>query len=161
MSPVQQRVLDVVRDGIEISGVSPTIREIAQELEVRSTGHVHEAVIELIRQGKLARTKAHVRNLVLPDRVDLTPVATSALQAELKRRGAPEAPTRHVSICDTAPCAYDACGERVERGNWFCHEHWFALPKGLRNELLAARNHSGFDAVWTRAILSLEARDRA
>jgi hypothetical protein len=163
MSPRCNRVLEYVRDEIDITGQAPSIEEIAQAIGVRSKSNAHAAVEELVRQGHLTRTSAKVRNLTLVGDIDLSPVPTSKLLAEVKRRGAAEREPQHTRVCDTAPCGFEGCRERVERGRWFCRDHWFAIPGPLRSELLDARSrraNSAFQEAWTRATLILEQRAR-
>jgi hypothetical protein len=81
----------------------------------------------LIADGKFAKTKpvrkgvAH-HGLVLPDLVDLSPISTDRLRAELARRGvtfdALEEPK--LLMNEGKYCAANNCGERVARGRLFC-----------------------------------------
>lgn len=36
-------------------------------------------------------------------------------------------------------CSAERCSAQISKG-WFCKDHWFALPKGLRDAVLAAFN---------------------
>jgi repressor LexA len=63
----QQRVLDCVRRYFDRHGRSPTLREIAENLELSSHSSAQDYVEALVRKGALERLPYH-RGLRLPDR---------------------------------------------------------------------------------------------
>jgi SOS-response transcriptional repressor LexA len=72
----QQRILDFITDFIDKNGVSPTYREIAAGLELKSVASVAEHVDNLVFRGALRRSEDHGRVLEV---VDLTFPETTAL----------------------------------------------------------------------------------
>ena len=71
----QQRILDFITDFIDKNGVSPTYREIAAGLELKSVASVAEHIDNLVLRGALRRSEDHGRVLEV---VDLTfPEATA------------------------------------------------------------------------------------
>lgn len=72
----QQRILDFIVDYIDKNGVSPTYREIANGLELRSVASVAEHIDHLVMRGVLRRSDEHGRVLEV---VDLTFPETTAL----------------------------------------------------------------------------------
>ena len=76
----QQRILDFISDYYEKNGVSPTYREIADGLELRTVSTVAEHIDNLVARGALRRSDDHGRVLEV---VDLTFPETTAL---FKRR---------------------------------------------------------------------------
>lgn len=72
----QQRILDFIADFIDKNGVSPTYREIAAGLELKSVASVAEHIDNLVLRGALRRSEDHGRVLEV---VDLTFPETTAL----------------------------------------------------------------------------------
>lgn len=72
----QQRILDFIADFIDKNGVSPTYREIAAGLELKSVASVAEHIDNLVFRGALRRSEDHGRVLEV---VDLTFPETTAL----------------------------------------------------------------------------------
>ena len=72
----QQRILDFISDVIEKNGVSPTYREIADGLELRTVSTVAEHIDNLVARGALKRSEDHGRVLEV---VDLSFPETTAL----------------------------------------------------------------------------------
>jgi repressor LexA len=71
----QRRVLDCIRRHLEHNGVAPTLREIAENLELSSHSSAQDYVEALIRKGALERSPKH-RGLRLAQRIRV-PAATS------------------------------------------------------------------------------------
>jgi len=71
----QRRVLDCIRRHLEHNGVAPTLREIAENLELSSHSSAQDYVEALIRKGALERSPRH-RGLRLAQRIRM-PAATS------------------------------------------------------------------------------------
>lgn len=89
MTPHQAKLLEFIRARIEQSGVSPSYVEMGEAMGLRSRATVFKIVNALVRDGHLRRPgKGRQRGLMLPG-VSLHAVPTSALVAELKRRGVP------------------------------------------------------------------------
>ncbi len=65
LTMLETRVLGAIREHINSNGVSPTISEIAESLELRSRGTVHRYVQSLIRKGELVREGTGWRGLKL------------------------------------------------------------------------------------------------
>ena len=63
----QRRVLDCIRRHLEHNGVAPTLREIAENLELSSHSSAQDYVEALVRKGALERLPYH-RGLRLPHR---------------------------------------------------------------------------------------------
>ena len=72
----QQRILDFITDFIDKNGVSPTYREIAAGLELKSVSSVAEHIDNLVLRGAIRRSEDHGRVLEV---VDLTFPETTAL----------------------------------------------------------------------------------
>lgn len=64
----QRRVLDCIRRHLEQNGVAPTLREIAENLELSSHSSAQDYVEALIRKGALERSPRH-RGLRLAQRI--------------------------------------------------------------------------------------------
>lgn len=61
-------------------------------------------------------------------------------------------------------CAATRCGARVEKGQIFCRDHWFSLPKGLRTSLWTTFRHrlaQDYGALVRRAIDMIDERGAA
>lgn len=87
MTEGERKVLDFVRDRIEATGLAPTVQEIQQHLGLRSKSAVFQRISGLVRQGLLERQRSRSRGLALPGVPDLAMVSTTAIYAELSRRG--------------------------------------------------------------------------
>jgi SOS-response transcriptional repressor LexA len=72
----QQRILDFISDYIDKNNISPTYREIAAGLELKSVSSVAEHIDNLVARGVLKRSGDHGRVLEV---VDLTFPETTAL----------------------------------------------------------------------------------
>lgn len=64
-SPRQLVVLRAIRDHQKAKGFAPTIRELGDQLGIKSTNGVHEHLRLLIRKGLLTREKQRSRTLLL------------------------------------------------------------------------------------------------
>ena len=62
----QQQVLFIIRRHLAKSGESPTVREIARELGVKSTCTVHKHLSALEKKGLITRAKYGYRSIGLP-----------------------------------------------------------------------------------------------
>lgn len=62
----QQQVLEIIRRHLARDGQSPTVREIARELGVRSTCTAHKHLAALEKKGLITRTKYGYRSIELP-----------------------------------------------------------------------------------------------
>ncbi len=135
---LQNRAFSFIRDRIEQVESSPSYAEIAEHLG-SSKSRVHRFVNALIDEGLLKRTGAKVRNLALAGSIDLRPVTTEALRAELARRGvtfdALETPR---AFGRGRPCAAHGCDVQVRPGMLMCREHWFQVRKPTRDAIMAA-----------------------
>lgn len=159
MTELQLRAFDFVRDHITISGVAPTMAEVAKEIGVNPS-RARELVDGLVRRGRLIKERGKARGLSLPQAPDLKLVGTDELKSELARRGA---------LLDALPrsqplysrngrsCAADSCHMQVRRGHLFCRDHWFSLPLTLREGILQA--HRRRDAGQYQELVT-KARDR-
>jgi len=87
MTEGERRVLDFVRDRIELTGLAPTFEEIKRHLGLRSKSAVFERISALVRQGLLERQPCRSRGIALPATPDLAMVTSRAIFAELRRRG--------------------------------------------------------------------------
>ena len=70
----QRRVLDCIQRHFEQNGVAPTLREIAENLELSSHSSAQDYVEALIRKGALERSPKH-RGLRLPHRIRMPAAA--------------------------------------------------------------------------------------
>lgn len=87
MTPNQHKVFHFIRDRIAETGICPSYDEIGERLGVASKSVAYRVVEALIRDGYLVRgATGAARSLRLAD-ADLRDVPTSALIAELERRG--------------------------------------------------------------------------
>lgn len=151
MTPHQAKAFEFIRDEISACGIAPSYEEIGRAIGVTTKSGVHRIVDRLILDGKLVKAKGvHARSLRLPDHVDLTIVPTSALQAELQRRGAAlgALSVRRVPVLGKigVPCAADHCAVAVKPGQMFCRDHWYAIPHDVREALKAAHADGDVDA---------------
>jgi SOS-response transcriptional repressor LexA len=87
VTPQQRKAFDYIKGEIDGFGICPTLDQIAHFMGLKSKSNVSRIVDALIRDGYLLRgTTGARRNLRLAGD-DLRQVATSALIAELERRG--------------------------------------------------------------------------
>ncbi len=84
VTPKQMRILQLIRDSRITRGYSPTMQELADELQV-SKVTVFEHIEALIKKGALRREPNKARSLSLTDRVDL-PGQTPSLSFPLVGR---------------------------------------------------------------------------
>lgn len=157
MKDTQRRALDFVREQLEGCGVSPSCREIGEALDISSVA-AWKATEALIGQGKLVRTNAARRYLKLPDQADLSAVTTEQLRAELARRGLTLDALAQPKPLRGAQCAAPLCIGKVQRGHIMCRDHWFRVPRTIREQLLTAharRDPSAYQDAFTAAVDSL------
>ena len=62
----QQQVLEIIRRHLARNGQSPTVREIARELSVRSTCTVYKHLVALEKKGLITRVRYGYRSIELP-----------------------------------------------------------------------------------------------
>jgi len=62
----QQQVLEIIRRYLAKNGQSPTVREIAHELGVRSTCTAYKHLVALEKKGLITRTRYGYRSIELP-----------------------------------------------------------------------------------------------
>ena len=76
-TPVQKRILDVIKELISAHGMSPTVTELGEILGVK-TPSAHEQILAMLRKGLVRRIPGKVRTLELveecPKLPDLIPV---------------------------------------------------------------------------------------
>jgi hypothetical protein len=140
MTPVQQRVLDAVRNLVVESACRPSLRELADYLDM-GLSQTHSIVDALVRSGHLTRDPGRPRSLGVPDAPDLRSVSTSAIRAELARRGLTFealAPKATIARGTARSCAADTCGHAVDPGQLFCRDHWFKLPRDIQDGIRQA-----------------------
>ena len=158
MSPLQLKLLDWVRPLLQ-EGLSPTLQQIADGLELSNKSRAHGLVASLIASGHLTRVPNKPRSLALAGVPDLRAAPSDFLRAELARRGeALVEPAGRRATGQQVTCAADTCGMAVQRGHLFCRRHWFALPHQLRDDLLRA--HAARDTRRYQHLVA-EARDIA
>ncbi|WP_198355975.1 LexA family protein [Sphingomonas sp. TX0522] len=159
MTPQQLRALDFVRDRITEAGWSPTIRELGGHLGLGSSA-TYRLIERLGAAGHLVLKRNTARGLSLPDMPDLRVVGSSALRAELARRGETleGLGARPIAYGTKRTCAADTCGASVNEGHLFCLTHWRAIPVDLRSSILAAHRRRDRDQLQT---LVAQARDIA
>jgi SOS-response transcriptional repressor LexA len=94
MTPRQHQILNFIRDYIVENGFAPSYREMAEGLQIVSRSNLHGTVSALVAQGYLVRgARNGRRRIYLPGAAPgqltqtLSGFPTSALKAELKRRG--------------------------------------------------------------------------
>lgn len=156
MTPRQLEALDFIRERISELGFAPTIREIAGRIDMTVSG-AHRIVEALIAAGYLLRRPAAHRGLTLTGTYDLKGASTSALRAELARRGVTlEALSvrEDPALGRAVSCAADTCGAAVKRGMLMCRRHWFALPRELQDGIkraFARRDVDEYQRLVTQA----------
>ncbi len=138
MTPHQLQAFDFVRDRLTETGYAPTIRELAGHLRC-GVSNAHAVIEQLAEAGHLIRTAGRHRGLALPG-VDLRLVGSSALRAELARRGETleGLGARQIAHGTQRTCAADSCGAPVQVGHLFCRPHWYKVPADLRDGILQA-----------------------
>jgi repressor LexA len=87
MTPEQKQTLEAVKSFIEARGFSPSFAEIGDALGGKSKSAVKRRVDSLVELGLIRTRAGHHRSIELVEH-DLARVPTSALWAELERRGA-------------------------------------------------------------------------
>lgn len=89
MTPRQQQLFAFICDQIEATGITPSYSEMAAALGLTSKGNIVRLVNALIRDGFLVRGhRGSARSLRLKiEAIELRHVSSSALVAELERRG--------------------------------------------------------------------------
>lgn len=145
MTPQQLRALDFIRDRVSETGYAPTVRELADHVHA-GVSAAHALIDALVEQGHLVRHAGQHRGLSLPG-ADLRHVGSSALRAELSRRGETleGLGARQIAHGTQRTCAADTCGAPVAVGHLFCRSHWYAIPATLRSAIFEAhrRRQSG------------------
>lgn len=86
-SPSRERIFAWICAFIQDNGYSPSLDEIGRAFSMTGVG-AWKHVKALVAEGRLLRKSGKYRSLDLPGRVDLRPVPTDALVAELARRRA-------------------------------------------------------------------------
>jgi SOS-response transcriptional repressor LexA len=87
MTPSQKTALSFIAAQLEATGICPTLDDIANAMGVKSKSNAARVIDALVRDGYLKRGAYGTRrNLRLAD-INLRDVTTSALMAELERRG--------------------------------------------------------------------------
>lgn len=74
ITAAQKRVLDCIRDHIARHGFPPTLREIGNELGIRSTNGVADHIYRLEREGYIRSDHMKSRGLILVDKQDGWPM---------------------------------------------------------------------------------------
>lgn len=87
MTPVQVKVFTFIQERIENTQVSPTMEEIAVVMGVKSKSNVCRVIDALVRDGYIVRGAARSARSLRLANDNLRHVSTSALMAELERRG--------------------------------------------------------------------------
>jgi len=59
----QRQILDYLSQYIQKNGYAPTLKEIAQAINVRSLATVHEHITEMVKRGLVRRFKGGFRGL--------------------------------------------------------------------------------------------------
>jgi hypothetical protein len=168
VTPVAIRALEFVRDYIDTRGFPPSQVEIADHLGV-SKPRVTQLVNGLIDQGRLTKNGNAHRSLAIVGAIDLRTVPTTALTAELGRRGmtlnALVAPEQRSMSRHAVTCAVDFCDVIVKRGHLMCRAHWFAVPDEMRSGILAAFGAGDGDTyqdlVWRAREIAAQATAKA
>lgn len=87
MTEQQHRTFCFIRERLMTTGICPSLVEIAEHLNLKSKSNALRIVDALVRDGHITRGPRRTsRNLRLAHD-NLAHVATSALMAELERRG--------------------------------------------------------------------------
>jgi len=133
----QNQIFEFVRDHIGRHGFAPTIREIGEVFDL-NPGGVAKAIDALVGQKRLVKKLAGSRNLAIAGEVDLQPVTTEALWAELARRGETFDAMAEPRVIGGRACAADRCREQVRPGQLMCRAHWFKLPGNYRTAIMGA-----------------------
>lgn len=160
MTPLQLRVLDYVRHWLTNLGECPSVRRVAEELNM-GVSDAHRAIVALVDMGALRRTAAKRRNLMLADRPDLRLVGSDVLHAELARRGETlEALSygQRLAFGRVRTCAVDLCTLAVDPGHLMCRGHWWSLTPEMQAAIKHA--HAEQDLPSYRRLVA-EARDQA
>ena len=63
----EQRILEFMREEVKRRGYAPTVREICNALEIKSTSTVHKDIESLVSQGHLRKDPSKPRAYVLAD----------------------------------------------------------------------------------------------
>lgn len=87
MTPQQRKAYDFIKGEIDTFGICPTLDQIGHAMGVKSKSNASRVVDALIRDGYLLRGAAGARRNLRLAGDNLRQVPTSALMAELERRG--------------------------------------------------------------------------
>lgn len=58
---IQTRVLEFIKEHIVAEGYAPTVREISEAVNIKSTSSVHEHLGNLVKKGLIVRKKGSPR----------------------------------------------------------------------------------------------------
>ena len=67
LKPREQKILDYMKDTIRMKGYPPTVREICEACNIKSTSTVHKDIESLVNKGVLMKDKSKTRALVVVD----------------------------------------------------------------------------------------------
>ena len=67
LKPREQKILDFMKDTIKRKGYPPTVREICEACNIKSTSTVHKDIESLVNKGVLVKDKSKTRALVIVD----------------------------------------------------------------------------------------------
>lgn len=66
LKPKEQRVLDYLKENIAKKGYAPSVREICQDLNIKSTSTAHMYIERLANKGYIIRQNGKSRTIILP-----------------------------------------------------------------------------------------------
>ncbi len=74
LSRVQKKIMEFIRDEIVNNNYSPSIREIAEAVGLKSTSSVHAHLVTLEKQGYIKKDSARSRTIVITNEDYMVPV---------------------------------------------------------------------------------------
>lgn len=74
----EQKILSFMREEVKVKGYPPTVREICDALNIKSTSTAHHDIESLVKQGFLKKDPTKPRALMLVETGDSAPPASSS-----------------------------------------------------------------------------------
>jgi repressor LexA len=110
ITPRQRRILDFIRDTVELRGYPPTVREIGEAVGLTSSSSVHAQLATLQRKGLLRRDPSKPRTIELAERRPVPSAVTVPLIGRIAA-GSPVLAEENVEDHLAVPAGFAGRGE--------------------------------------------------
>ncbi len=158
LTPRQNEIYEFIRHQLQTRHVSPTIAEIGERFEIRSTNGVNDLLLALERKGYIVRRRGTARGIQLPEGASAAPASSGGRRIPIVGQGESENPLSifmnpqgtispdpvlfPVSNSFAAIVADDAMdGEGIYKGDYVIVAQREAPPKGSLVFALAGSQH--------------------